>query len=402
MHDWKGERHPSDVVHTSPENKGICVYPGRIHPSGEMTMEYMKETGKLIALALRHKPEVLNLSLDSHGWASTADLVAQLNKRQPFTMEMLEEIVRTDGKQRFSFNTDKTGIRANQGHSIPVDLDLSPLKPPEILWHGTGKKYEESIRKQGIQKQSRQYVHLSDCLETAVKVGQRHGKPVVFDIDAARMYLDGYDFYRSENGVWLTDAVPPKYIGIHRKEGTFSFAAWSRKNGFHFYPAVGGEYDEIRKIPEDILQLNPPMDYIRFFEKYDGGEGPLFGIYSEKPSSKDERLELFPLHRHRETSRSLFDSAINLQKRWENWDPTMDEEVRKLLDEALIIGRIGSPEGGWHHHIVFLRGYFYLTRRLIESFGVPFNCENMLLSSGNNEKDESFDGILEKAVMEKY
>lgn len=168
-------------------------------------------------------------------------MVAQLNKQQPFTMEMLEEIVRTDGKQRFSFSIDKTRIRANQGHSIPVDLELTPLKPPEILWHGTGKKYEESIRKQGIQRQSRQYVHLSDCLETAIKVGQRHGEPVVFDIDAAQMYLDGYDFYRSENGVWLTDEVPPRYISIHRKEGTFSFVAWGRKNGFHFYSAVGSE-----------------------------------------------------------------------------------------------------------------------------------------------------------------
>ena len=175
-------------------------------------MEFMKETSKLIALVLRHKPETLGLSLDEHGWVSTADLIEKLNDSKPFTMEMLEEIVRTDNKQRYSFNEDKTRIRANQGHSIPVDLELLPLEPPAILWHGTGEKYVESINRQGLRKQNRQYVHLSDNLETAITVGRRHGKPVVYEIDAARMYQEGFKFYRSENGVWLTDAVPAEYF----------------------------------------------------------------------------------------------------------------------------------------------------------------------------------------------
>ena len=181
--------------------------------------EFMKETSKLIAFALRHKPGALNLQMDGKGWVSTADLVKALNARQPFTMEMLEEIVRTDGKQRYSFSEDGTRIRANQGHSIPVDLDLLPLEPPRTLWHGTGDRFAESISRQGLKKQGRQYVHLTDSAETAVAVGRRHGRPVVFEINAALMYERGYRFYRSENGVWLTDGVPPEYISLLGGEG---------------------------------------------------------------------------------------------------------------------------------------------------------------------------------------
>ena len=181
--------------------------------------EFMKETSKLIALALRHKPEALNLQMDGKGWVSTDSLVKALNARQPFTMEMLEEIVRTDGKQRYSFSEDKTRIRANQGHSIPVDLELLPLEPPQTLWHGTGDRFMESISRQGLKKQGRQYVHLTDSPETAVVVGRRHGRPVVFEINAALMYERGYRFYRSENGVWLTDAVPPEYLSLAEGEG---------------------------------------------------------------------------------------------------------------------------------------------------------------------------------------
>ena len=174
--------------------------------------EFMKETSKLIALALRHKPEVLNLEMDGKGWVSTTALVNALNARRPFTMGMLEEIVRTDAKQRYSFSEDKTRIRANQGHSIPVDLELLPQKPPKVLWHGTGDRFADDISREGLKKQGRQYVHLTDNRETAAVVGKRHGRPVVFEINAALMYEQGYVFYRSENGVWLTDVVPPEYL----------------------------------------------------------------------------------------------------------------------------------------------------------------------------------------------
>lgn len=177
-------------------------------------MQSPESVSKLIALVLRHKPEALNLYMDGHGWISTADLIEKLNERQPFTMEMLEEIVRTDNKQRYSFNADQTKIRANQGHSIPVDLELLPLEPPTVLWHGTGEKYVESINQKGLLKQSRQYVHLTDNHDTAITVGKRHGKPVVYTVDAHAMWQEGYAFYRSENGVWLTDHVPVKFLRL--------------------------------------------------------------------------------------------------------------------------------------------------------------------------------------------
>ena len=126
--------------------------------------------------------------------------------------EILEEIVRTDEKQRYSFNEDKTKIRANQGHSIPVDVELSQVQPPDVLYHGTGEKFAASIEKEGLIPKSRLYVHLSKDYQTAVKVGSRHGRPVVFIVDSASMYKDGYQFYLSANGIWLVKSVPATYL----------------------------------------------------------------------------------------------------------------------------------------------------------------------------------------------
>ena len=175
-------------------------------------MKTMTEISKLIALVLRHKPEAMNIHLDAHGWTETSTLIERINAIQPFDMAMLEEIVRTDNKQRYAFNKDKTKIRANQGHSIPVDLELTPKQPPSILWHGTGQKSAKGIWKKGLLPNGRQYVHLSSDPETAAKVGIRHGEPVIFVIDAEAMTKDGLVFYQSQNGVWLADSVPSKYL----------------------------------------------------------------------------------------------------------------------------------------------------------------------------------------------
>ena len=171
-------------------------------------------TSKLISLVLRHKPEVIGITLDEHGWANVADLIAGVNKIRPLTMELLEEIVRTDDKQRFSFNEDKTKIRANQGHSIPVDVELEEVEPPEYLWHGTGEKYRESIEQNGLIAKTRLYVHLSADEEMAIKVGARHGRPIVFQVSTGQMHRDGYRFFRSVNGVWLTKYVPAVYLQL--------------------------------------------------------------------------------------------------------------------------------------------------------------------------------------------
>lgn len=165
-----------------------------------------------MSLILRHKPETIGISLDEHGWANVDELIAGIAKDNEFTMEILEEIVRTDEKQRYSFNEDKTLIRANQGHSIPVDVELEEKEPPELLWHGTGEKYVASIDVQGLIPKSRLYVHLSKDEDTAVKVGKRHGKPVLYNVKSGEMYREGYKFYLSANGVWLTEEVPVKYL----------------------------------------------------------------------------------------------------------------------------------------------------------------------------------------------
>lgn len=170
------------------------------------------EVSKFISLILRHKPETIGISLDEHGWANVDELLAGIQKSFDITPEMLDDIVRTDSKQRYAFNEDKSLIRANQGHSIPVDVELEEKEPPEFLWHGTGKKYVNSIDKQGLIPKSRLYVHLSVDDETAKKVGKRHGEPILYHVKAKQMYNDGYKFYLSVNGVWLTAEVPLKYL----------------------------------------------------------------------------------------------------------------------------------------------------------------------------------------------
>lgn len=167
---------------------------------------------KYISLILRHKPEEIGITLDEHGWANVSELIEGISKSHEFNMDMLEDIVATDNKQRYSFNEEHTLIRANQGHSIPVDVELEEIMPPEILYHGTGEKYVVSIDQQGLIPKSRLYVHLSGDKETAVKVGQRHGKSVIYIVKSGEMNRDGIVFYRSVNGVWLTQAVPAKYL----------------------------------------------------------------------------------------------------------------------------------------------------------------------------------------------
>ena len=171
-------------------------------------------TSKFIALILRNKPETIGITLDEHGWADVQELINGINQSEGHFLDMdfLEEIVRTDEKQRYSFNEDHTRIRANQGHSIPVDVELEEKVPPSVLWHGTGEKYVDSIDSQGLIPKSRLYVHLSSDKETARKVGLRHGRPVIYEVDCRQMAEDGYRFFESVNHVWLTKHVPVKYL----------------------------------------------------------------------------------------------------------------------------------------------------------------------------------------------
>lgn len=178
-----------------------------------MNPKRTKNISKFLSLILRHKPEQIGITLDENGWTSVAILLEKINvDKYSLSMEELEEIVATNNKKRFAFNEDKTLIRANQGHSVHIDLALQPKEPPSYLYHGTVEKFMESIREKGLIKGSRQHVHLSADKETAINVGSRRGKPIILIIKSGEMHAQNHTFYQSENGVWLTDSVPTEFI----------------------------------------------------------------------------------------------------------------------------------------------------------------------------------------------
>ncbi|WP_425147923.1 RNA 2'-phosphotransferase [Deinococcus sp.] len=168
-----------------------------------------------LSYLLRHAPQKAGLTLEPGGWVRVEDLLCGLariglNVARP----ELEAVVAGSDKQRFAFDVSGTRIRANQGHSVPVDLHLSPQTPPETLYHGSTGQFIAAIRQEGLLKLSRHHVHLSPDTETARQVGARRGQPVILKVDAAAMQRAGHLFYRSENGVWLTERVPPEFLSV--------------------------------------------------------------------------------------------------------------------------------------------------------------------------------------------
>ena len=168
---------------------------------------------KFLSLVLRHQPETIGIKLDQEGWTDVTGLIEKANSYGvKFDREVLNHIVATNSKKRFAFNDTLDKIRASQGHSVQIELGYTNRQPPEILFHGTGEKSVQNILKTGLEKRSRQHVHLSSEIETAVRVGQRHGKPFVFKVLARQMHEDGFLFFISDNGVWLTEKVPADYL----------------------------------------------------------------------------------------------------------------------------------------------------------------------------------------------
>ncbi len=166
-----------------------------------------------MSLVLRHKPGEIGLQLDENGWARVDELISKMNVKGIIVdHEFINRIVETNDKKRFAFNDNKTLIRASQGHSIDIELNLPEAVPPDVLYHGTTEKYLENIFNEGLKRKSRQHVHLSITPETAKTVGSRHGKPVVLSINAKAMHEAGLKFYLSENKVWLTGSVPVEFI----------------------------------------------------------------------------------------------------------------------------------------------------------------------------------------------
>jgi len=173
--------------------------------------DYVK-VGKFLSCVLRHKPDMIGLELDLGGWANIEELISK-SKKIKLTREIIDKVVETNNKKRYKISDDGQRIRASQGHSIPVDLGLEPKEPPELLYHGTADRNLDMVKKEGLKRMNRQYLHLSIDEETAIQVGQRHGKPVVIPIKARDMYLEGFLFYLSDNNVWLTNYVPPEFMG---------------------------------------------------------------------------------------------------------------------------------------------------------------------------------------------
>lgn len=181
-----------------------------------LNMLFEKETtriSKFLSLVLRHQPETIGIELDDNGWTDVNTLIEKSNQAGvKFDFEVLKHVVDTNSKKRFAFNDSFELIRASQGHSVDVELGYTPQTPPAILYHGTAVKNIASILASGLEKRERHHVHLSADTETAIMVGQRYGKPFVFEVDAAKMHADGFPFFISENGVWLTDGVPAQYL----------------------------------------------------------------------------------------------------------------------------------------------------------------------------------------------
>ncbi len=176
-------------------------------------MSDVVSVSKFLSLILRHAPDKIGLTLDPNGWADVEELLRlmALNGKK-VSRDVLEQVVAENDKKRFAFSEDGLRIRASQGHSIEIELDLPPAIPPDTLYHGTATRFIDSIRAEGLKPESRQHVHLSKDIATATKVGQRHGKPVVLIVRANDMLAAGHTFYLSANEVWLTSHVPTEFI----------------------------------------------------------------------------------------------------------------------------------------------------------------------------------------------
>lgn len=178
-----------------------------------MDEKRLVRSSKMLSRILRHEPGLVGVTLDGAGWVRVDELLAALAARgRPLTRAELDHVVATNNKRRFGYSPDGLSIRANQGHTVAVDLGLAAAVPPPVLYHGTADRHLAAIFREGLRPMARQDVHLSADTETATRVGARHGRPVVLTVNAAAMTAAGHEFRLSENGVWLTDAVPPQYL----------------------------------------------------------------------------------------------------------------------------------------------------------------------------------------------
>lgn len=181
-------------------------------------MSKAKDLGRYLSYVLRHNPGELGLTLDAGGWVRTTHLLAALQAGRPDTsMDDLREVVRKDSKNRFSFSDDEEGFRANQGHSVEVDLHLAEQAPPDTLYHGTSADLLPTLLAEGLRKMQRHHVHLSADPATALQVARRRPHPIVLAVRSGQMAADKIAFFLSANGVWLVDSVAPAYLVVPGK-----------------------------------------------------------------------------------------------------------------------------------------------------------------------------------------
>lgn len=171
-----------------------------------------KKISKFLSLILRHSPEEIGLELDANGWAEISDIIEKSAQTIKLNGVAIKEVIASSDKQRFKISNDGLRVRANQGHSIKIDLELQPVSPPKSLYHGTAYQFVDSISRDGLLRGARQYVHLSSNVEVARFVGQRHGKPIVLQVDSGSMSKQGFSFLLSDNNVWLTEHVPSEFL----------------------------------------------------------------------------------------------------------------------------------------------------------------------------------------------
>lgn len=178
-----------------------------------MNPRHVVRVSRFLSLILRHDPAKVGLTLDASGWVDVSELLAALARHgRPITLDELRHVVENNDKRRFAFSPDGRNIRASQGHSLKIDLSYEPSHPPLTLYHGTAERNLSAIREKGLLKMSRSHVHLSADRDTASQVGQRYGVPIVLEVFCGKMAIEGFVFYLSANGVWLTEHVPPRFI----------------------------------------------------------------------------------------------------------------------------------------------------------------------------------------------
>ena len=183
-----------------------------------MNSREVTSTSKFLSLVLRHKPETIGVTLDKSGWVLVESLLQEMARQgRSLSLQQLDFVVESNDKKRFEFDAERRMIRASQGHSVTVELGYEPAVPPGTLYHGTAERFLESINQSGLLKGNRHHVHLHDDISVARQVGLRRGRPVILQVDARAMTDSGIEFFRSTNGVWLVETVPPEFLSLYER-----------------------------------------------------------------------------------------------------------------------------------------------------------------------------------------